>query len=104
VKSVIWMNLEGAHTKVSNKACALLFQLMLNIDEQNTVHKTNFFKTVKWIKDRRTANKYWKELVENDVIVHLDRKIWMVSPFECFSQEDSRDHLVTKWEEVKSIN
>ena len=100
---VIWMNLEkGVKNELSNKACAMLFQLMMNIDKNNEVNKGAFLSSIPWIRDRRTANKYWKELVDNGVLVHLERRIWMVSPYECYSAGVMQTELVRKWEAVCS--
>jgi len=85
---------------LSNKACALMLPMFYSIDEENAVHKNQFRKTVTWIKDPRTLNIYWNELVDKEFLVHLKKKIWMVSPHICYKGSTSYSELLEKWNEA----
>ena len=100
----IWIDLaDGTHNRVSNKACAFMFILMLQIDANNEVNKQEVFKAISWIKDSRTANKYWKELVDHGVLAKIKKKQWMVSPYECYIGGMPYTLLVEKWKALKCI-
>lgn len=75
----------------------MMFLLMLGMNEHNEVTKGEFLSSVHWIRDSRTGNKYWNELVDRGVLVHLRNKIWMVSPHEGYSGNASYNELITKW-------
>ena len=95
------INLEiaGSNT-LSRTACALLLPLTILSNKNNEIDKKAFIRAVDWIKDYRTWNKYWAELVEKSVLIQVDRNIWMVSPHECYSDGVSHNELINKWNEV----
>ncbi len=98
-----YINLETAgKSSLSKTACALLLPLTLLSNKNNEVDKKSFMEVVNWIKDYRTWNKYWKELVNKGVLVRLDKNTWMVSPHECYSDEASHNALINKWNEVRN--
>lgn len=90
--------------KLSRVGCALLLPLMLLADKDNMINKKSFTKSVGWIRDYRTWNKYWTELVKENVLVRLDKKIWMVSPYECYTGGVSRMYLINKWDEARDAD
>lgn len=95
------INLEKAGKNIlSSMACALLLPLTLLSNKNNEIDKKEFVKTVSWIKDYRTWDKYWRELEGNDVLVQLDSRKWMVCPHVCYSDGVSHNDLITKWNEV----
>ena len=98
-----YINLETAgESTLSRTACALLLPLTLLSNKNNEINKKAFIRAVDWIKDYRTWNKYWAELVEKSVLIQVDRDIWMVSPHECYSDGISHNELINKWNEVRN--
>ena len=96
-----YVNLETAGKwALSRTAFALLLPLTLLSNKNNEIDKKAFIRAVDWIKDYRTWNKYWAELVEKSVLIQVDRNIWMVSPHECYSDGVSHNELINKWNEV----
>ena len=93
------LDLAGNNT-LSRTACALLLPLTLLSNNNNEIDKKEFVRSVSWIKDYRTWDKYWKELERNDVLVRLDSGKWMVCPHVCYSDGASHNDLITKWNEV----
>ena len=97
-----YINLETAgENKLSGTACALLLPLTLLSNKDNEINKKTFTRIVSWIKDYRTWNKYWKELEDNNILVRLDKNTWMVSPYECYSDEMTHTTLIHKWNEAQ---
>ena len=97
------INLEIAgNNTLSRTACALLLPLTLLSNKNNEIDKEEFINAVSWIKDYRTWDKYWSELEENNVLVQLDTKKWMVCPHMCYSDGASHNELITKWNEVSN--
>ena len=98
-----YINLETAGGKsLSKTACALLLPLTLLSNKDNEIDRKAFVGVVNWIKDYRTWDKYWGELVEKGVLVQVNKDIWMVSPHECYSAGASHNILINKWNEVKN--
>lgn len=96
-----YINTDAArNSRLSRIACGLLLPLILLSNKDNEINKKKFIKSVKWMTDYRTWNKYWKELVDMDVLIHLDKNMWMVSPHECFSEGVSHAVLIHKWNEA----
>ena len=87
---------------LSRTACALLLPLTLLSNKNNEIDKEEFINIVSWIKDYRTWDKYWSELEENNVLVQLDAKKWMVCPHMCYSDGASHNELIIKWNEVSN--
>ncbi len=85
---------------LSRMAYALILPLMLLSDKGNEINKKRFTKSVGWVKDYRTWNKYWIELEEKGILVRLSKKIWMISPNECYTDGVSQTGLITKWNEA----
>ena len=85
---------------LSSTACALLLPLTLLANRDNEIDKDKFMSSINWITDYRTWNKYWDELVNSGILVRLDRKTWMVSPHECYTDDMSHSSLIRKWNEV----
>ena len=81
---------------LSRTACALLLPLTLLANKNNEIDKEEFINVVSWIKDYRTWDK------ENNVLVRLDTKKWMVCPYMCYSDGASHNELITKWNEVSN--
>ena len=75
------INLEiaGSNT-LSRTACALLLPLTILSNKNNEIDKKAFIRVVSWIKDYRTWNKYWTELVDKGVLIQVNKDMWMVSP------------------------
>ena len=71
-------------------------------NKNNEIDKKDFIEVVSWIKDYRTWNKYWTELVEKGVLIQVDKDIWMVSPHECYADGASHTTLINKWNEVRN--
>jgi len=88
------------HKNLSRTAHAILLPLMLLSNKNNEINKRSFTKTVSWISDYRTWNKYWKELEDKGILTQLDKSTWMVSPHECYTDAASHTALITKWNEV----
>jgi hypothetical protein len=86
--------------KLSSKAISLLIPMWLNINDDNLLNRGRFQKKVARIKDYRSWNKYWAELVECDVVIFLDKNIIMVSPHECYRDGVCQNRLITKWNEA----
>ena len=86
---------------LSRTAHALVLPLILLSNKNNEIDKKVFIKAVNWIKDYRTWNKYWAELVDKSVLIQVNRDIWMVSPHECYSDGISHNELINKWNEVR---
>ena len=98
-----YINLETAgESTLSRTACALLLPLTLLSNKDNEIDKKAFIRTVSWIKDYRTWNKYWAELVEKGILIQIDRNIWMISPHECYADEATHTTLINKWNEVRN--
>ena len=87
----------ASQTRLSRVACALLIPLILLSDKDNRVNKPQFIKAVSWITDYRTWDRYWTELQEESIVIQLDHKIWMVSPFHCYAEGQSHAILIQKW-------
>ena len=97
-----YINLETAgESAISKTACALLLPLTLLSNENNEINRKAFIKGVSWIKDDRTWNKYWTELVEEGVLIQVDKDTWMVSPHECYADGASHVTLINKWKELQ---
>jgi len=92
----------AASNKLSRTAYALLLPLALLSDKNNEINKKTFTKTVSWITDYRTWDKYWTELVDKSILVRLDKNKWMVSPHECYADGASHTTLINKWNEVRN--
>ena len=90
------------NNQLSRTAHALVLPLMLLANENNEIDKKSFTKFVGWINDYRTWEKYWAELVDNGVLIQVDKDIWMVSPHECYSDGISQNELINKWNEVRN--
>ena len=88
------------HTDLSRTAQAILLPLILLANKDNEINKKTFTKKIDWISDYRTWDKYWKELENKGVLIQLDKKIWMVSPHECYSDGACHSTLIHKWNEV----
>ena len=98
-----YINLETAgEGTLSRTAHALLLPLILLSNENNEIDKKSFTKFVGWINDYRTWEKYWMELVDNGVLIQVDKDIWMVSPHECYADGASHTTLINKWNEVRN--
>ena len=96
-----YVNLETAgEWSLSRTAFALLLPLTLLSNQNNEIDKKAFIKLVSWIKDYRTWNKYWKELEDSNVLVQIDKNIWMVCPHMCYTDGISHNSLIHKWNEV----
>jgi len=91
-----------AVTRLSRMAGALLLPLILLSNRENEISKERFIKAVSWINDYRTWNKYWNELENKDVIIHLDKQVWMISPHECYAEGVSHVTLINKWNEART--
>jgi hypothetical protein len=98
---VKYINTETAGTlPLSSTACALLLPLTVLSNKDNEIDKKEFIKSINWITDYRTWDKYWAELVSSGILVRLDRKNWMVSPHTCYTDDTSHSSLIRKWNEV----
>jgi len=98
-----YINLETAgEGTLSRTAHALLLPLILLSNENNEIDKKSFTKFVGWINDYRTWEKYWAELVDNGVLIQVDKDIWMVSPHDCYTDGVSHSTLINKWNEVRN--
>jgi len=98
-----YINLKSAgKLPLSRTACALLLPLVLWANKNNEINKKEFVNKITWIKDYRTWNKYWAELVNNNILIQIDKHIWMVSPHECYSDGMSHTALINKWNEVSN--
>lgn len=86
---------------LSRMSCALLLPLILLCDENNKINKKKFTKSVGWINDYRTWDKYWTELVNHNLLVQTDKHTWMVSPHECYGGK-SQSVLIHKWNEARN--
>jgi hypothetical protein len=89
--------LEESKGTLSRMAYALLLPLYMLSNRDNEVNKKTFQKTVNWINDARTWDKYWSELEANKLIVLLDQNVWMISPLECYTDGQSQMQLISKW-------
>mgnify|MGYP003625646097 FL=1 len=98
-----YINTETA-TKLplSSTACALLLPIMLLANKNNEIEKSVIIKSINWITDYRTWDKYWTELVDIGILIQLDNKRWMLSPHECYTDDISHNSLITKWNEVRN--
>jgi len=90
----------GADIELSRTGQALLLPLMILANKNNEINKKEFIDAIQWIKDARTWDKYWEELVQNSILVQLDRDTWMVSPYECYAENASHSTLINKWNGV----
>lgn len=98
-----YINLETAGKSVLSKtACALLLPLTLLSNKNNEINRKAFIKGVSWIKDYRTWDKYWEELIKEDVLTQVNKDIWMVSPHECYADGVSHVTLINKWKELRN--
>lgn len=87
--------------KISTKVCSILWQLYYYMNKSNICDKKHVQTRMFWIKDKRSWKKYWKELVEQEVIIDLDQKTFMVSPHQCYHEGASQKVLIERWEEIK---
>ena len=87
--------------KISTKVCGVLWQLYYHMDKENICDKRKLQARMHWIKDKRSWRKYWKELVEQGVIIYLDRNTFMVSPHQCYHEGVSSSVLIEKWNKLK---
>lgn len=90
----------ASNSHLSRVACSLLVPLILMSNKDNHVNKARFTKSVPWITDYRTWDRYWTELEENDVLVKIDKKTWMLSPYYCYADGESHSLLLTRWEQA----
>ena len=98
-----YINLETPGTlPLSKTACALLLPLTILSNKNNEIDKKEFMSAISWIKDYRTWDKYWAELVDNNIVVQVDKATWMVSPHECYAEGISHNELIHKWNEVQN--
>ncbi len=98
-----YINLETAgEWALSRTAFALLLPLTLLSNKNNEIDKKDFIELVSWIKDYRTWKKYWAELVEKSVLIHVDKNTWMVCPHMCYTDGTSHNALINKWNEVRN--
>lgn len=88
------------HKDLSRTAQAILLPLILLANKDNEINKKTFIKKIDWISDYRTWDKYWKELEDRGILIRIDKKIWMVSPHECYSDGACHSTLLHKWNEV----
>jgi hypothetical protein len=89
-------------SQLSREAFSLLLPLMLLSNFKNHINKKQFIASVGWITDHRTWQKYWSELEDNNIIICLDKKIWMVSPHECYAVAAIHSELINKWNEARN--
>lgn len=95
----IYFNASEEHiVDLSRMAYALVLPLSLLSDKDNMITKREFTETVRWIKNDRTWAKYWKELEDNNTIVRVDRKHWMLSPHVAYSEGATFNSLVRVWD------
>jgi hypothetical protein len=92
----------SATCNVSSKVIRLILPLWLNIDKNNQVDKRKFEKRLSKIKDYRSWQKYWKELVDKNIVIFLDKNTIMVSPHECYCEGASQNTLINKWNEARN--
>ena len=90
------------HKDLSRTASALLLPLMILANKNNEIDKKVFIKKVTWISDYRTWGKYWRELEEKNILIQLDKRLWMISPHECYSDGACHSTLINKWNEVNN--
>ncbi len=86
---------------LSRTACAILLLLYYHVDEDNLVHKGRFIRKVGLDMDPRTWNKYWHELENAAVLVKVNIKTWMISPYQCYAEGRSFNSLLKKWNEAQ---
>ena len=92
----------AADSELSRTAQALMLPLTILSNRNNEINKKQFIDTINWIKDIRTWDKYWEELVDKGFLIQLDKDNWMVSPHECYAEGISHSTLITKWNEVRN--
>ena len=87
---------------LSRTAESLLLPLMLLSNKDNEIKVPNFMKYVKGISDKRTWNKYLKELEKAGIIIYLNKNIIMVSPYNWYADGISKKFLINKWNEARN--
>lgn len=98
-----WIHTDSpTRNKLSRTAHALMLPIIFLSNNQNEINKRKLINTVSWIRDTRTWNKYWQELVEAGVLVQLDQHMWMISPYECYPEGASHKLLVHRWDEARN--
>lgn len=103
MKGVKYINTDPlSKDRLSHTACALILPLVVLANSDNEINKKSFIARVGWITDYRTWNKYWAELVDNAVLVQIDKRMWMVSPHECYAEGISHNALIIKWNEARN--
>ena len=91
----------AADSELSRTAQALMLPLTILSNRNNEINKKKFIDTINWIKDIRTWDKYWEELVDKGFLIQLDKGNWMVSPHKCYADGISHSTLINKWNEVR---
>lgn len=87
--------------QISSKACGVVLKLWYLADNDNLFRKKELF-DVCWMKDLRTFNKYWQELVDYGFIRQVKPKVWMVDPNEVFHKNADQGTLIARWERLVS--
>jgi hypothetical protein len=90
-----------ATAQASTKVTAVMLKLYCRMNRNNIIDKKQLQKHMDWIKDYRTWKKYWKELQDLNVIMALDKKTWMVSPYQCYHDGVSQKMLINQWEAIR---
>lgn len=97
-----WINIESLIIEsLSRSAHALMLHVVfLSTNQFNYIKKFDVFNAVQWIKDARTREKHWQELIDKQAIVHVDGDTWMVSPHVFYPDGTSYVRLITQWNRV----
>ncbi len=99
----ITSTLEGSNT-LSSTAVSIALLLVLHADQENLVHREHFIRSVGLKMDPRTWSKYWRELESKQILASIesDRGLWMLSPYQCYTEGVPKTALISKWNEVCS--
>ena len=95
------INISKAY-RIPGVAKALILPLYLACNKKNEIIKNKFIQDTGQWKDYRTWKKYWKILVDGEIIAQVDKKVWMISPYECYHKTASQNALITKWNKIRS--
>lgn len=90
--------------KIPVKVCTVLLEIYNQITPGNICNKKKIQKGLHWVKDKRSWKKYWKELVDKELIIYLDQDTFMVSPHQCYREGVSHKVLIDQWTKLRGSN
>lgn len=83
--------------RLSRTANVIMLLLYLQVDNNNIINKPKFIRRSSIKLEKRTWDKYWKELEIKQVLVQSKQEFWMLSPHQCYAESASFKSLTATW-------